>query len=55
MVEAEGIRDEVLLICGGPRITNELAKELGYDVGFTKGSYSNHVATFIVNELISKQ
>jgi len=55
MVEAEGIRDDMLLICGGPRITNELAKELGFDIGFTKGSYSNHVATFIVNELLSKQ
>lgn len=26
MLEAEGIREKVILICGGPRITNELAK-----------------------------
>ena len=52
LVEAEGIRDKMLLIVGGPRITNELAKELGFDAGFTKGSYSNHVASFIVNHMI---
>lgn len=52
MVESEGIREKVLLICGGHRITNELAKELGFDAGFTKGSYSNHVATYIINELL---
>lgn len=51
MVEAEGIRDDVLLICGGPRISNELAKELGFDAGFSKGCYPNHVASFIVDEL----
>ncbi|MFH1119642.1 MAG: OAM dimerization domain-containing protein [Bacteroidota bacterium] len=52
LVEAEGIRDKVLLIVGGARITNELAKELGYDAGFSKGSYSNHVATFMLNQLV---
>ncbi|MGL5312569.1 MAG: OAM dimerization domain-containing protein, partial [Peptostreptococcaceae bacterium] len=34
LLEAEGIRDKVILICGGPRISHELAKELGYDAGF---------------------
>jgi beta-lysine 5,6-aminomutase beta subunit len=53
--EAEGMRDKTLFICGGPRISNELAKELGYDVGFSKGTYSNHVATFIVQELLKKK
>lgn len=55
LVESEGIRDEVLLIVGGPRITNELAKELGFDAGFSKGTYSNHVAVFIVNELMKRK
>lgn len=53
MVEAEGYRDKFLLIVGGPRITNELAKELGYDAGFSKGTYSNHVAVFIINHLLN--
>jgi beta-lysine 5,6-aminomutase beta subunit len=51
IAEAEGIRDRVLLICGGARISNELAKELGFDAGFCKGTYPNHVGTFIVREL----
>lgn len=55
IVEAEGIRKDVLLICGGPRISNALAKELGFDAGFSKGCYPNHVATFIVRELAERE
>ena len=51
IVEAEGIRKQLLLICGGPRISNELAKELGFDAGFSKGTYPTHVATFIAKEI----
>lgn len=51
LLEAEGLRDRFLLICGGPRITNDLAKELGYDAGFGPGKYADDVATFIVNQL----
>ena len=54
MVEAEGLRGRVILACGGPRVTNELAKELGYDAGFSKGTYPNHLATFIVRELAAR-
>jgi beta-lysine 5,6-aminomutase beta subunit len=54
LLEAEGIRDKVILICGGARITNELAKELGYDAGFGPGTYSNIVATFFVKELVRR-
>ena len=35
-------------------MTNELAKELGYDAGFAKGTYPNQVATFIVRELAAR-
>lgn len=51
LLEAEGIRHKVQLICGGPRITHELAKELGYDAGFGPGKYADDVASFIVTEL----
>jgi beta-lysine 5,6-aminomutase beta subunit len=54
MVEAEGRRGEMILACGGPRVSNELAKELGYDAGFSKGTYPHHLATFIVRELASR-
>jgi len=51
MVEAEGIREKVLLICGGARISNRLAKELGYDAGFGSGKFADDVATYIAKEL----
>jgi beta-lysine 5,6-aminomutase beta subunit len=54
MVEAEGRRRDIILVCGGPRLTNELAKELGYDAGFSKGTYPHHLATFIVRELAAR-
>jgi len=54
MVEAEGKRGQMVLCCGGPRLSNELAKELGYDAGFSKGTYPSHVASFIVRELAAR-
>jgi len=54
LLEAEGMREKVVLICGGPRISNELAKELGYDAGFGQGSYSEDVASFAVQELAKR-
>jgi beta-lysine 5,6-aminomutase beta subunit len=51
LMEAEGIRHKVLLICGGARINNELAKELGYDAGFGPGVYAEKVATFFIKEI----
>ena len=54
LLEAEGIRDRVILICGGPRISHELAKELGYDAGFGTGTFAEHVASFIVTEMVKR-
>lgn len=51
LLEAEGLRDKVILCCGGPRITHELAKELGYDAGFGMNTYADDVASFIAEEL----
>lgn len=50
LLEAEGLRDKVILCCGGPRISHELAKELGYDAGFGSNSYADDVASFMVQE-----
>lgn len=54
LLEAEGIRDKVVLTAGGPRINHELAKELGYDAGFGTGSFANDVATFVVTEMVNR-
>ncbi|GAA0126688.1 MULTISPECIES: OAM dimerization domain-containing protein [Clostridium] len=54
LLEAEGLRDKVILVCGGPRITHELAKELGYDAGFGPGKYADDVASFAVTEIVAR-
>lgn len=51
LLEAEGVRDRVVLVCGGPRVSHELAVELGYDAGFGPGTHPPEVASFIVQEL----
>ncbi len=47
LLEAEHLRERTLLIAGGPRVTNLLAAELGYDAGFGRGTLPSDVATFI--------
>lgn len=55
LLEAEGLRDRFLLIIGGPRISHELAKELGCDAGFGPGRYADDVASYMVEELLQRQ
>ena len=54
LLEAENMRDKLVLVCGGPRVNHELAKELGYDPGFGGGKYSEDVATFVVREMVER-
>ncbi len=55
LLEAKGLREKFIVVAGGTRIGNKLAVELGYDAGFGKGSYANHVATFIIDKLIERK
>lgn len=55
MLEAEGMREHILLIAGGARITHELAKELGYDAGFGPKKYAEDVASFAILEMIKRK
>jgi len=54
MLEAEGLRSKVILACGGPRISHELAKELGYDAGFGMNTYADDAASFIAQEYLRR-
>jgi len=54
LLEAENLRERVLLIAGGPRVTNLLAAELGYDAGFGRGTLPSEVATFIARRLVER-
>ncbi|MGI6732578.1 MAG: OAM dimerization domain-containing protein [Anaerovoracaceae bacterium] len=54
LLEAEGLRDKVILCCGGPRISHELAQELGFDAGFGPHTYAEHVASFVLTEIVRR-
>lgn len=55
LLEAEGLRDRVVLICGGPRVTNLMASELGYDAGFGRGTLPSEVAAFVAVTLANRK
>ena len=51
LVKKQGYRDDVLLLLGGPRIDNKLARELGFDAGFGPGTLPSLVAAFIIEHV----
>lgn len=51
LLNKEGIRDDFIVVAGGPKISNKLATELGFDAGFGRGTYAEHVGTFIVKQI----
>ncbi len=55
MAHAEKLNEKCLLIIGGPRISNELAAELGYDAGFGRGTLPPDVASFVVTEIVKRK
>ncbi len=55
LLQAKGLREKFIVCVGGSRIGNKLAVELGYDGGFGKGTYADHVATFIIDRIIEQK
>ena len=55
LLEAEGLRSSVVLVAGGPRISHQLAVELGYDAGFGVGTTPRQVASFIAKEVATRR
>ena len=51
MLEAERLRDRIVLVAGGARVDHALAKELGYDGGFGPGTTASRVAGFLLEEI----
>ena len=51
LLEAHRVRDRIVLVAGGPRMTNLLAAELGYDAGFGRGTLPSTVATFLARRV----
>jgi beta-lysine 5,6-aminomutase beta subunit len=54
VLEAEHLREGIVLVAGGPRMTNLLAAELGYDAGFGRGTLPREVATFIARRIADR-
>ncbi len=54
LLEAEGLRDNFLVIVGGPRINHELALELGFDAGFGTGTLPPDVGSYIVQTIVER-
>lgn len=54
LLDAEDLREKVILICGGSRIDHKLAKELGYDAGFGPNTTPSDVASFIIQSYVKK-
>lgn len=55
LLEAEGLRHDLILVAGGPRIEPALARQLGYDAGFGPGTYAEDAAAFIVQEKLRRE
>ncbi len=55
LAEAEKLRHKMLFICGGPRLSHELALELGYDAGFGSHAVASDVATYIALTVAKKK
>ena len=54
MLEAAGVRDRMIVVCGGPRVSHELALELGYDAGFGPGTTAPTVASYVATQLVER-
>jgi beta-lysine 5,6-aminomutase beta subunit len=54
LIEAEGLRSRFIVLAGGPRISNKLALELGFDAGFGRGTHPEHVGSFIAKKMVEK-
>lgn len=52
LLEAEGLRQNLVVVCGGPRLSHELAVELGYDAGFGAGTSPAEVASFLAQAVV---
>ncbi len=50
-----GLRDKMIFVAGGPRVTHPMALECGFDAGFGVGTKPSEVASFILEEYLNRQ
>lgn len=54
LLKKKNLKSRFLLLAGGPRMTNDLAVQLGYDAGFGPGTVPSQVASFIVTRILER-
>ena len=54
-IEKAGLKDKVIVVAGGPRVTHRLAVELGFDAGFGRGAVPSEVASYLAQELLKRK
>jgi D-ornithine 4,5-aminomutase subunit beta len=54
LAREKGIRDRIILVCGGTQVTNDLAVKAGMDAGFGRGSKGIDTADFIVRKIMAR-
>lgn len=54
LLKGRDLRSRPLLLAGGPRMTNDIAVQLGYDAGFGPGTLPSQVASFIVTKILER-
>lgn len=50
-----GLREKLVFVGGGPRVTHQMALECGFDAGFGVSTTPSEVASYIVEELIRRK
>ncbi len=57
LVKAEqmGLRDKLVFVAGGPRLTHQIALECGFDAGFGVGTKPSEVASYVVEEVLKRK
>ena len=53
-LEKQNLSDRFILVAGGPRVTPQMATELGFDAGFTLGTKPSDVANFLLEKMLEK-
>ena len=54
-VEKLGLKDKIIFVAGGPRVTHPMALECGFDAGFGVGTKPSDVASYIVEEFLKRR
>ncbi len=54
LAQARNLRDRLVLVAGGPQVSEELARSCGLDAGFGRGTTGHQVASVLVRALREK-